>query len=154
MKKVLTVISIIICVIAVLATLIFLLLMGTDKKVTEEVSTLVDSQSLYLMQGVSRMDTVKEIYEVYDNDSYMRLKRSNNISDDIKKQFFSSDEYRGNYSSKPSVSIGTVRYNPSAPAIISQYYTHLTVTYNNDVTVYNIIAEFVGNKLTSLTIIP
>lgn len=153
-QKVLSAICIILAVLSIIATGFFIIMMNSEKKVNDAAISLIDSRSLYLMQGTSRVNILKKIYGVYDETSYKEMKNSTLISDDVRRQFFNSDSYLGNYTSKPDVTISEVRYSPSTSALVSRYYTNLVVTYNDDVRSYNLIVEFVDNRLISISVIP
>lgn len=153
-KNIISVICFILCILSIIATGVFIVIGNAEKSINKSAEVLTNSQSLYLMQGTSRLDILRDIYGVYNEDTYQRMKTSTKISADLRDELFYSDTYKGNYASKPSVSIANIRYNPSASALVSRYYASVTVTYENDVRSFNLLIEFVDNKLTSLEVIP
>lgn len=156
-KKVTPVINVITGILVVLflcATGFFIFLIQAEKNTQEQVEPLVDSKVLMLSQTMGKLDILKDIYSVYDSDSFNKMKNSDLIGSNIKEMLFSGDGYNGNYSSKPTVVLSGSRFNPDASNLVSEYYTTVVVEYDNKKTSYNVIATFIDNVLIELREIP
>ena len=128
--------------------------MRTEKEVEQQTGVLVDSKVLMLMQSTGKLDILKDMYSVWDNDSYNKMKNSSLIGSNVKEMFFSADSYNGNYSSKPTVTLSGSRFNPDASNLVTEYYTTVVVEYNDNVDSYNVVVDFIDDVLIELRRIP
>lgn len=141
----------IICIIFMVA------LDASNKAAQKNVNTLYDTTVIDYEAYAAELNTLVEIYSIWDDDSYQYAMNNCKVAGTLRNIVFPTDTYKGNnYKQKPSVKITDIQYSLE-PTIDNTrtYYCVMEVT-NKDtglINLYSIIATLQDDMLVDYRVI-